>query len=129
MRVCLPQSVLGADSEARRGEMRELKKKIDADKYHRHDLQKLQDLGELEDLVRQEDLIYPVLAEIWNSGAEWYRETLSDPGTGVATYANGHRLMALEFARKELDLVVACEGHESSEAMKTLKFIRQLKAS
>lgn len=108
--------------------MRDLKRKIVADTYPPNDtIQRLQDIGKLEDLIRQENLIYPMLAEICGLVAKWYQKTILGDGSRAVSYENGNRLMALEFARKELDLDVACTGHKSPEVTKTLGFIRQLK--
>lgn len=127
--LCQHQLPFGAGSDARRSTMRKLKKKLVASDYLPDDvIQRLQDIGKFENLIRQEGLIYPMLADICRLVAEWYRDTLLGAGTRAASYENGHRLLALEFARKELDLDVACTGHKSPEVTKTLTFIRLLKS-
>ena len=67
-----------------------------------------------------------MLADVYHLAAEWYRDTLLGDTSRAASYEDGNRKQALELARKELDLDVACTGHRSTEVAKTLRFIRQL---
>ncbi|CAF9917871.1 MAG: hypothetical protein ALECFALPRED_000388 [Alectoria fallacina] len=125
--ACQPRSLFGAGSDARRLQMRRLQDKIDTRNYPPGNIiQRLHDIGKLEYLLRQEELIYPMLADVYHLAAEWYRDTLLGDTSRAASYEDGNRKQALELARKELDLDVACTGHRSTEVAKTLRFIRQL---
>lgn len=84
-----------------------------------HTFAQISDLKELHSLLEDEGLVYPQRADLYHELALWWKET--------ATYDGNCGDMALQVARRKLDLDIMCNGHESPEVRKTLSFIRRLK--
>ena len=126
--ACEPEMPFGQNSDARRREMYNLQAKIDADNYTDDDMiQRLNNIYKLDDLSRREELLYPSQANICRLIAECYQRSLTGNQTTAASYEVENRRVALEFARKELDLDVIGMGYSSPEVVRTLAFIRGLK--
>ena len=128
--ACDTNTPFARESEGRRNRMKVLDVAITATKDQDSSNQTTESLFniiEMSDLLQVEGLIYPHLADAYHRQALWwYREgkRVSNQ-SGVAEYQEICHEQKLQAARKELDLDVTCNGHDSPAVRNTLDFMSQ----
>ena len=125
--ACLPDSEFGSASAERRKRMHILEPKLDRNETASK--QRLLDINHFDFLFKREGLVYLHLANLYHLKASWYRMKMNDPTTARQPNLEFRRFCrdsALEAARKELDLDITANGHDSPVVDRTVEFIREI---
>ena len=135
-RACDQKPAFGLQSEERRRQIHDLQEYIVHNRNSKETDVREQLLANIQTSIRllnKEGLIYPQLADMYSEAVWWYQVEV-----GRATRAEHSRYkvacleMALQIARDQLCLDVACNGHDSpvvEEALKNIASLKQMNIS
>ena len=125
-KACDTDTSFAMESEERRNRMKDLAVAITATEDQdpsNQTTESLRNIIEMSNLLQVEGLLYPDLADAYHSQALWWCREGKRDQSSVAEYQEICREQELQAARKELDLDVTCNGHDSPRVRKTLDFM------
>ena len=130
-RACDQRPLFGSKSEERRRQIRDLDDYIERNRNSKSTDVRARLLANIRasiTLLNKEGLIYPRLADMYSEAVWWYEKEM-ERATGAEH--SGYKVAcletALQIARDQLYLDVACNGHDSPVVQERLNDIAELK--